>query len=136
MTAREIDARDPIGHPHVCEELPLHHLELVELLDRHVAVDDGERPLLGERVRVEEAKDARAVAEDQRPVRMREAPALPSVRVLGDRLERVRVVHEAAARPIRELVDAIAEHREPFSEELGGEGMELKDPPALEVRHT
>src|SRR6185295_6346080 len=72
----------------------------------------------GERPRIAEGEDVRAVALDQAGPVVGEAPAFAGIPVLGDLFERRERVDRGDALPPAELDQAVAGERQPLAEDV------------------
>src|SRR5262245_4762086 len=110
------DHGNAIGKPDVGVDQAVHELELVQVIDVAVAILHLHATDLRQRLRIEEAKRRRAVAQDESGTVVRKPPPFATVRKTSTYLERLAVVHEPDPRFPRQLEELVAELGQPFGE--------------------
>ena len=110
------DDGDAIGGPDVGVHLALHQLELIEFVDRLVAVLDDDASGLAQRLGIEKAEGRRAVAHDQATCVVRQSPPFAGVSEGPLQREGREVVHEADLGGVGQLDEPIFPVGQPLRE--------------------
>src|SRR5205085_12605371 len=95
--------------PDICVDLAVDVLQLVQILDRPLALGHADLAVNPKRLRIEEFQGGRAVAHDQVPAIVSQPPALPAVADAAKSSERLPIVDKSGLVLPGKLIDPILE---------------------------
>jgi hypothetical protein len=105
---------DSIGVPNIRVDFSAHVLELVEILDRSLAIAHGHAPRFARGLWIDEAKSVRPVAENKFPLIVSEAPPFPRITEHAQRPEADQIVDEGDLGPPGQLDQLPVPFRQAF----------------------